>query len=92
MRRARRLARPLAHLFEPLLPCKHWAWLDDPGPEDGGFRLDRFRDGVTLAHIAWHNRDGNHHERQTQKRLKARALLDWIAQHPRVTLVSFTTA
>jgi hypothetical protein len=65
---------------------------NDPGPGDGGFRLDHFRDGVTVAHIVWQDCDGNQHERQTREEAKALALLDWIAQHPRMTLVSFMTA
>jgi hypothetical protein len=55
-----------------------------------GFRLANFREGETVAHIVWRDRDGNEHERRTTEEAKALALLDWIAQHPRMALVSLT--
>jgi len=60
-----------------------------PGDGEGEFRLDHFREGVTVAHVVWRDQEGNAHERVTCEEVRALALLDWVARHPRMTLVSF---
>ena len=57
------------------------------GDGEGGFRLDRFREGVTVAHIVWSEQQGAAHERVTRVEVRALALLDWVASHPRMTVV-----
>ena len=56
----------------------------DGDATDYGWRLDHFREGVSEARVVWRDRDGNEHERVTREELKAIALLDWLAGHPRM--------
>jgi hypothetical protein len=61
----------------------------DAGSDDGGFRLDRWREGVTSARIRWRDGQGVEHERVLGDEGTALSALDWVGGHPRMQLVAF---
>lgn len=66
--------------------------LDAGDPTEFGWRLDHFREGVTLARIKWRDGEGNEHERQTREEVKALILLAWVTRHPHMQPVSLETS
>jgi hypothetical protein len=65
---------------------------DAGDPTEFGWRLEYFREGVTVARIVGRDGDGNEHERQTSEEVKALILRAWVTRHPRMQLVSFETS